>query len=302
MKNTSSSMPPFEFLQSFAWKDYQLIDSGNGRKLERCGPYLFDRPESQALWQPRLSTAHWNKADAQFIGGDQENGGHWEFRHSIQRRWLMHYGDLSFWAEATPFRHLGFFPEQANHWDFTERLITRAQRPIRVLNLFGYTGVASLAAAKAGAQVTHVDASKKMITWAHENQVQAGLTDKPIRWIVDDALKFVRREARRGSTYDGFIIDPPKFGRGPSGEIWKLEESLPALLHECRALLSEQPLFFIITAYAIRASALSLYYPLQELLQLHNGKLTTGEMALPEEGSSRLLPTSIYARWESANN
>jgi 23S rRNA (cytosine1962-C5)-methyltransferase len=192
------------------------------------------------------------------------------------------------------------FPEQADHWDHIERLVANARRPVRVLNLFGYTGVASLVAAAAGANVTHVDASKKIITWAHDNQTLAGLADKPIRWIVDDALKFVRREARRGATYDGFIIDPPKFGRGPDGELWKLETSLPLLLQECRALLSDQPLFFIITAYAIRASAISLYYPLQELLGSYNGSLSAGEMVLVEQSANRYLPTSMYARWEAA--
>jgi 23S rRNA (cytosine1962-C5)-methyltransferase len=217
----------------------------------------------------------------------------------IDERWAMRYKNLRFWTRPTPFRHLGLFPEQANHWDWMANLIRDARRPARVLNLFGYTGIATLAAAEAGASVTHVDASKKAIAWARENQQLSELEDRPIRWLLDDALKFVRREARRGARYDGFIIDPPPFGRGPKGEIWRLEESLPVLLAECRALLSEQPLFTVLTAYAIKASALQLYYALDEMFEGYGGTLATGEMVLEERSAGHLLSTAIFARWNA---
>jgi 23S rRNA (cytosine1962-C5)-methyltransferase len=290
-------------LTSPDWQDYALLDSGAGARLERLGPYCFVRPEPQALWQPALPRAAWEQADAVFqgsLGGAEEyEGGHWRFRRPLEPRWMVRYKHLRFWAAPTPFRHLGVFPEQACHWDWLSRLIAESGRPVKVLNLFAYTGLASLAAASAGAAVTHVDASKKSIEWARENQALSGLSQRPIRWIVDDALKFVQREVRRGVRYDGLIIDPPKFGRGPRGEVWKLHEALPALLQSCRALLSEQPLFVVLTAYAIRASALSLYYPLQEMLRDYRGSLTAGEMVLVEESAGRRLSTAIFARWSS---
>ncbi len=297
----TSTGPRFTLLSSPAWKDYELLDSGAGSKLERFGSYRFVRPEPQALWRPALPERAWAEADAIFqgAGGEEQESGRWRFQHPIEPRWSMRYKHLRFWAEATPFRHLGVFPEQANHWDWLSVRIQAAGRPTRVLNLFGYTGLATLAAASAGASVTHVDASKKIMEWARANQALAGLEDRPVRWIVDDALKFVQREARREVHYDGLIIDPPKFGRGPGGEIWKIHETLPALLKGCRSLLSEQPLFVVITAYAIRASALSLYYPLQEMLAGHDGTLETGETVLVEQSAQRLLSTAIFARWAS---
>jgi 23S rRNA (cytosine1962-C5)-methyltransferase len=293
-----TQLPTFTLLDSPDWRDYALLDSGDGRKLERFGPYRFVRPEAQALWTPRLPQKQWDNAHAVFQGaGDDDGGGRWQIKQSFDPRWPMRYKHLQFWAEATPFRHLGVFPEQANHWDWMSTLITNARRSIRVLNLFGYTGVASLAAAAAGAHVTHVDASKKVITWAHDNQALSGLDEKPIRWIVDDALKFVQREARRGNTYDGMIIDPPKFGRGPKGEVWKLDESLPHLLDACRDILSAQPLFVVLTAYAIRASALSVHYALQNMVDGRNGTSETGEMVLVEQSAGRVVSTAIFARW-----
>jgi 23S rRNA (cytosine1962-C5)-methyltransferase len=198
---------------------------------------------------------------------------------------------------TTPGRHLGVFPEVAAHWDWCAELIRGAGRPIKVLNLFGYTGLASLAAADAGASVTHVDASKKSTAWARENQALAGLGDKPIRWIVDDALKFVQREARRGARYDGLLLDPPKFGRGPKGEVWEVYKSLPELLENCRAILSERPLFTVVTVYAVRASAVHLYYSLQELMHKFNGKLDAGELVTREKSAGRLLSHAVYVRW-----
>ncbi|WP_069803469.1 class I SAM-dependent methyltransferase [Thermogemmatispora onikobensis] len=286
------------------WQDYALLDSGTGARLERLGPYCFVRPEPQALWQPALPRALWEKADAIFVSGsspseDQEQRGRWQFRRPLEPRWMVRYKDLSFWAAPTPFRHLGVFPEQASHWNWLADLVRAVapRRPVRVLNLFGYTGLASLAAASVGASVTHVDASKKILEWARANQALSGLSSRPIRWIVDDALKFVQREVRRGSRYDGVIIDPPKFGRGPRGEVWKLQESLPTLLATCRSLLSDEPLFVVLTTYAIRASALSLYYALEEMMRGYGGTITTGEMVLVEESAQRLLSTAIFARW-----
>jgi 23S rRNA (cytosine1962-C5)-methyltransferase len=293
-----SQLPTFTLLDSPDWRDYELLDSGDGRKLERFGPYRFVRPEAQALWMPRLPQKQWDNVHAVFQGaGDDDGGGRWQIKQPFDQRWPMRYKQLQFWAEATPFRHLGVFPEQANHWDWMSDLITNVRRPVKVLNLFGYTGVASLAAAGAGGHVTHVDASKKVITWAHENQTLSGLDDKPLRWIVDDALKFVQREGRRGNTYDGMIIDPPKFGRGPKGEVWKFDEALPTLLDACRQILSPQPLFVVLTAYAIRASALSVHYALQDMMGNHQGTGETGEMVLVERSGNRVLSTALFARW-----
>jgi 23S rRNA (cytosine1962-C5)-methyltransferase len=294
----SETQPTLTLLTSPDWSDYRLLDSGRGSKLERFGPYTFIRPEQQAIWQPTLPEREWQAADGSFDAGESGDGGRWNLRPGVEEAWPMRYKNLRFWAQPTPFRHMGVFPEQANHWDWMTRLIAGANRPIRVLNLFGYTGLATLAAAAAGASVTHVDASKKTIGWARENQALSGLEDRPIRWILDDAVKFVRREVRRNAHYDGFVVDPPPFGRGPKGEIWRLEESLPALLEDCRTLLTDRPLFFVLTAYAIRTSALSMYYALRETMRDHGGKLATGEMVLVEQSGNHLLSTAIFARWE----
>lgn len=291
--------PTFLLLTAPRWHDYELLDSGAGAKLERFGPYRFVRPEGQAIWQPALPGATWAAAEAEFRTDADANGGQWHFRKTLKPRWQMRYRDLQFWVQPTPFRHLGVFPEQAVHWDWMQDLIAAARRPAKVLNLFGYTGLATLAAAQAGGQVTHVDASKKGIAWARENQTLSGLDEQPIRWILDDALKFVRREVRRGAYYDGFIIDPPPFGRGPKGEIWRIEESLPALLNECRQLLSPTPLFVVLTAYAIKFSALGLYYVLDELVEGYGGTLSGGEIGVGEQQRGRVLSTAIFARWSA---
>lgn len=295
----TKSRPKLVLLSPSDWADYALMDSGAGAKLERFGPYSFIRPEPQALWSPALPPEQWNAADALFQGGDGEEGGKWQFQRAIEPRWTMHYKNIAFWSQATSFRHLGVFPEQASQWDWISDMIKRANRPLRVLNLFGYTGLASLMAAEAGAHVTHVDASKQVIGWARENQSLSRLEDRPIRWIMDDALKFVQREVRRQAAYDGLIIDPPKFGRGPKGEIWKLYESLPVLLKMCRSLLSKRPVFTVITAYAIRISALSLHYALEEMFADYDGSTMSGEMGLTEQGTGRFLSTAIFARWSA---
>ncbi len=237
MTATAHPLPHINLLVPARWADYALLDSGAGAKLERFGPYRFVRPESGAIWPRTLPEREWAAADGVFATADEEGAGRWEFRRPVDARWVMRYGELRFWVQPTAFRHLGVFPEQASQWDWMIGLIRGARRPIKVLNLFGYTGLATLAAAAAGASVTHVDASQKAMAWARENQTLSGLADRPIRWLVDDALKFVRREVRREARYDGLIIDPPKFGRGPKGELWKLEESLPELLDACRSLL-----------------------------------------------------------------
>jgi 23S rRNA (cytosine1962-C5)-methyltransferase len=288
-------------LESPHWQDYELLDSGDGLKLERFGPYRFVRPEVQAIWRRSLPESTWRDVHGVFQPSSEESGGHWDLKKKIDEKWIMRYGALKFWAMTTPGRHLGVFPEVAAHWDWLAGLIEKAGRPTKVLNLFGYTGVASLVAAGAGAAVTHVDASKKSVTWARDNQALSRLAEKPIRWIVDDALKYVEREGRRGVKYDGILLDPPKFGRGPKGEIWEVYQSLPELLAACRGVLSENPLFVAITMYAVRASAVHLRQTLDELLGPFNGKLDAGELVTRESGpKSRLLSQAVYARWEQA--
>jgi 23S rRNA (cytosine1962-C5)-methyltransferase len=293
--------PEIQLLLSPNWSDYELLDSGHGRKLERFGPYTFVRPEHQAIWHPALPDAQWQTAQAVFqpTGGD-EMGGHWQIQNPVEA-WIMEYRGLKFQARLGGSRHVGVFPEQATHWDWMDSLIRTANRPVQVLNLFGYTGLASLAAARAGAKVTHVDASKKSIAWARENQILAGLSDRPIRWILDDAMKFVQREGRRQVKYDGILLDPPKFGRGPRGEVWECLQMLPGLLEDCRAILSEHPLFVVVTAYAIRASALSLYSGLEEMMTGLGGHLTAGELVIEERSAGRVLSAAIYARWSQPN-
>jgi 23S rRNA (cytosine1962-C5)-methyltransferase len=291
---------PFTFLESSRWTDYALLDSGDGLKLERFGKYVFVRPESQAMWK-RALRQEWKNTDAIFIPTGEESGGHWELKKNVEDQWIMQYPlldkNISFKVMTTPGRHLGVFPEVAAHWDWFSELIARSKREINVLNLFGYTGLASLAAAAAGAKVTHVDASKKSVNWARENQALSKLEDKPIRWIVDDAVKFVQREARRGIKYDGIILDPPKFGRGPKGEVWEVYKSLPLLLETCRECLSSNPLFVVTTVYAVRASAIHVAQAMDEMMKNFRGKVESGELVTREQSKGRLLSQAVYARW-----
>lgn len=274
------------------WDDYGLIDSGHGRKVERYGPWRFIRPEPQAMWTP--ATPDW-RAHGEFVGGsDEEGGGRWRLEPGVPPSWPLSRGDIKFWAANTPFRHLAFFPDMAPQWDWMR---ARLGPGSSALNLFGYTGVGSLQMAAAGAAVTHVDASKKAISAAADNQRLAGMTDRPIRWIVDDALKFVEREVRRGKRYDGIILDPPKYGRGPNGEIWQLEEGLPAMVAGCRRLLDADSAFLVLTVYAIRMSALAIAELLREATADLGGTVEAGDMAIREEAGGRLLPTAIFARW-----
>ncbi len=279
--------------------DYALVDSGNGRKLERYGPYLIDRPEGQALWQPALAEKDWAKADAVFTGDTDEEGlGRWRFpREPLGETWPMRHDGIDYLGRFTSFRHVGVFPEQATHWAHMEGLITSAGRPVRVLNLFGYTGLASLVAARAGAEVTHVDASKKAIGWARENQERARLTDKPIRWICEDAVRFAEREERRGSRYDIVLLDPPAFGRGPKGEVWQLFEHLPGMIELCRSILTPKPLALVLTAYSIRASFFAMHALMRDTMTGMGGRVESGELVIREQTAGRLLSTSLFSRW-----
>jgi len=298
--STSVGNPPLiRLLTSDQWEDYELLDSGSGSKLERFGKYKFIRHEHQAIWEPALSQSEWDAADAVFVASSEESGGKWQFRRGIEVPWKMRYKKLSFMARTSNSRHLGVFPEQASHWDWIQMQVRSAGKVARVLNLFGYTGLASLAAAEAGAHVTQVDASKKAIQYAKENQQLSGLGDKPIRWIIDDAVKFIKREARREVRYDGIILDPPKFGRGPKGEVWEFFKMLPYLLDEIKSILSPRPIFLVITAYAIRASALSLHYAIEEMMASFHGDVSCGELVMREKSAGRILSMAIYARWSS---
>jgi 23S rRNA (cytosine1962-C5)-methyltransferase len=299
--DTVIPIPPQLILQaSPGWQDYELVDSGDGFKLERYGKYLLKRPEPEAIWRPSLPEKAWKNIHAIFRTSSEENGGHWETLKPVDERWIMQYRDLKFWAMLSASRHLGVFPEQASQWDWLREQTRLANRPLQVLNLFGYTGLASLAAASEGGRVTHIDASRKVLTWARDNQELSGLGSRPVRWILDDALKFIQREARRGTRYDGLILDPPKFGRGPKGEVWEFYKLLPELLQSCRQVLSEQPRFVILTAYAVKASALTLHYAISEIMQDFNGKTEAGEVVLEEKSAGRLLSMAIFGRWSSS--
>ena len=265
--------------------------------MEQFGPARLVRPEPEAVWKPALPESEWKNADALYKPAPEENGGHWEYRNKLPERWKMAYKDLSFWVQTSASRHLGVFPEQSCQWDWADAVISKSKSKPKVLNLFGYTGIASLAAARAGAVVTHLDASRKVITWANENQKLSDLEALPIRWILDDAIKFVQREQRRGSRYNGIILDPPKFGRGPKGEVWEFYKLLPDLLDSCRQILTPEPLFIQLTAYAVKASAATMYYAVREMMQSFGGVTTAGEIGLLEASANRYLSTAIFARW-----
>jgi 23S rRNA (cytosine1962-C5)-methyltransferase len=277
------------------WTDWGLIDCGNGQKLERYGPYRVVRPEPQAMWAP--GQGYWDP-DATFVpGSDEEGGGRWVQHRPVPRQWELSRGEVRFGASLTPFRHLGFFPDMAPQWDWMRERAEDAD----VLNLFGYTGVGSLLLSEAGARVVHVDASKKSVDQGKDNAKLSGLGDRPIRWIVDDASKFTAREVRRARRYDGILLDPPKFGRGPEGEVWRLEEDLAPLLADCRKLLDADSRFLVLTAYAVRMSALAIGELVKQTLNDLGGKVEMGEMAVREEARALLLPTAIFARWSRSD-
>jgi len=292
--------PRLQLLETPGFADYALLDSGAGRKLERFGRVVVDRPEPQALWTPRLDKRGWDKAHAVFSGADDEDKGRWRIDKPVPESWPVKVRDVTMLCRLASFRHLGLFPEQLPHWEWMlVRLREIRDEPPRVLNLFAYTGAASLLAAKAGAQVTHVDASKKAIAWAKENQAASALGDAPIRWMLDDAQKFVKREVRRGKTYHLILVDPPKFGRGPDGEVWDLFTHLPPLLADCAKLLVPSRAALVLTIYAIRASALAFDQLCREVLSDRAGSFQSGELAIREAEGARALPASLFTRWVS---
>ena len=276
------------------WDDWALIDCGNGQKLERYGPHRVVRPEPQAMWAP--ARQDWDP-DATFVpGSDEEGGGRWVHHRPVPRQWELSRRDVRFDASLTPFRHLGFFPDMAPQWDWMRERSSDAD----VLNLFGYTGVGTLVLSDAGARLVHVDASKKSVEQGKANAAISKLTDRPIRWIVDDATKFTAREVRRGRRYDGILLDPPKFGRGPEGEVWRLEENLAPLLADCRKLIDENSRFLVLTVYAVRLSALAIGELVKQTFSELGGTVEMGEMAVREEARGLLLPTAIFARWSKS--
>jgi 23S rRNA (cytosine1962-C5)-methyltransferase len=282
---------PLETLVAEPWDDWGLTDCGNGQKLERYGPFKVVRPEPQAMWSP--ASGDWDP-DATFVpGSDEEGGGRWVQHRPMPRQWELSRGPVRFNASLTPFRHLGFFPDMAPQWDWMRERAAGAD----VLNLFGYTGVGTLLLSDAGAPMVHVDASKKSVEQGKRNAALSGLADRPIRWIVDDATKFTAREVRRGRRYGGILLDPPKFGRGPEGEVWRLEENLAPLIADCRRLLDENSRFLVLTVYAVRMSALAIGELVSQALADLGGTVEMGEMAVREEARGLLLPTAIFARW-----
>jgi 23S rRNA (cytosine1962-C5)-methyltransferase len=289
-------------LETLPSQDYALLDSGNGLKLEQYGPYRIVRPEGQAIWLPAWDKGEWDKSDAIFTGNTDEEGvGRWHFpKVPLGETWPLAHDGIPFLGRFTSFRHVGVFPEQGTHWSHMDSLIRQAKRPVKVLNLFGYTGVASLVAARAGAEVTHVDASKKAIVWARENQEMAGLSDKPIRWICEDAMKFVAREERRGSGYDIILLDPPAYGRGPNGEVWQLFDNLPDMVDLCRSILTPNALAVVLTAYSIRASFFAIHELMRDAFTGLGGQVESGELILRERSSGRALSTSLFSRWGAA--
>jgi len=284
------------------WSEYELVDSGEGKKLERFGEFTLVRPEPQAKWAAALPARRWEAADGEFVKAGSGQPGEWQYRKTLPARWEMRRKDLRFWVQPALSGHVGVFPDQACHWDWLAEMTQRAARPLKVLCLFGHTGLATLGAAAAGAEVTHVDASRKAVASARENQDLSGLRERPIRWVVEDALTFVRREARRGNHYDAMMLDPPRFGRGPDGEIWKLDESLPELLSACGKVLSASPVFVLLNVYTtvlthgrVESEAERLRVSLKEMLGKFRGKITAGELAI-EDGSGRRISASVFAR------
>lgn len=280
------------------WKDYEVLDTSSGEKLERWGDYLLVRPDPQVLWNTPKTHVGWKKRNGHYHRSSK-GGGEWEF-HALPEEWQIAYAPLSLSFRLKPFsfKHTGLFPEQAANWDWFSALIKAAGRPVKVLNLFAYTGGATLAAARAGASVTHVDASKGMVTWAKENAAVSGLSDAPIRWLVDDCVKFVEREIRRGNHYDAIIMDPPSYGRGPKGEIWKMEDSIFSFIELTSSLLSEQPLFFLINSYTTGLQPAVLTYMMRTVLTPRfGGTVKADEIGLPVTGSGLILPCGASGRW-----
>lgn len=279
------------------WKDYELLDTSAGERLERWGDYILIRPDPQVIWQTKKVHPLWKQAHARYVRSSA-GGGHWERLRAMPDTWQIGYDGLRFNLKPMGFKHTGLFPEQAVNWEAMAVMIRAADRPVQMLNLFGYTGGATLACVAAGAHVTHVDASKGMVSWGRENAAASGLSDRPMRWLVDDCGKFVQREQRRGNTYDAILMDPPSYGRGPGGEVWKLEEQVYALVEQCAALLSDKPLFFAVNSYTTGLSPSVMQYILASLLvPRHGGRTTADEIGLPVTASGLTLPCGATAMW-----
>lgn len=279
------------------WKEYEIIDCSNGEKLERWGDYTLIRPDPQVIWdfpKKEIGWRHWNG----HYHRSKKGGGEWEFS-GLPEQWQIHYGSLTFNLKPFNFKHTGLFPEQAANWDWFSKLIQDAGRPVKVLNLFAYTGGATLAAAAAGAQVTHVDASKGMVSWAKENAVSSGLKDAPVRWLVDDCVKFVEREIRRGNVYDAIIMDPPSYGRGPKGEVWKIEDMIHPLIRLCTQILSENALFFLVNSYTTGLAPAVLTYMIGAELKNRAGHVESQEIGLPVKSTGLILPCGASGRWSA---
>ncbi|MGB8815849.1 MAG: class I SAM-dependent methyltransferase [Minisyncoccia bacterium] len=282
--------------------DYELLDSGDGEKLERYGKYILRRPDPQALWKKVLPESDWKGADGYFYNESGKKG--WKKSVSMPNEWQISFDELKFNIKPTAFKHTGVFPEQESNWKWIKEKVKKEVllrsglgKPVKLLNLFGYTGGATLAGLSAGAEVTHIDGSKSTITWAKENAILSGLSGMPVRWLVDDARKFVMREIKRGNKYDGIIMDPPSFGRGGKGEIWKIEDDFLKLIEECSKILSDNPVLFLINGYAAGYSATAYYNALESILKKYNGSFEAGELTIEESKSGRLLPCGIFARW-----
>ena len=287
------------------WASYELADSGDGKKLERFDEFILIRPEAQARWKPALPAHQWEAAHGEFVKTSRGQQGEWKFRKPAPKRWTMQRKNLKFWVQPAPSGHVGVFPDQACHWDWIEEATRRAADSVKLLCLFGHTGLAALAAAAAGAQVTHVDASRKAVAWARENQSLSGLGTRPIRWIVEDALTFVRREARRGNQYNAMVLDPPRFGRGPDGEIWRFEDSLPELLGACARILSTRPVFALLNVYATvltegrtERDAEGLHARLKTMLGESRIAVNAGALAI-QDAEGRRISASVFARARS---
>lgn len=276
-------------------KDYELIDSGEGFKLERYGDFVMSRPDPEALWNKYLDKKDWDKAHLLFERNSMKSK--WIIKKDVPKSWNIEFGGLSFIIKPTSFKHIGLFPEQMLNWQWMENLIKKSNRKISVINLFAYTGGATLACAKAGASVCHVDGSKAAVVWARENALLSGLEDSPIRWMIEDVVTFLKREIKRGNKYDAIIMDPPSFGHGPKDELWKIEDDFLLLMSLCKELLSNDPLFVLINGYTAGYSSLVYENNLKELMVNHNGKIESGELSIEEVSSKKLLPAGIYSRW-----
>ena len=279
------------------WKDYEILDMANGEKLERWGNFLLIRPDPQIIWKEKSFKEKWGQANARY-NRSNKGGGAWEYKKRLPENWQIKYKNLTFNIKPMGFKHTGLFPEQAVNWDWMIDKIKESKRKIKVLNLFAYTGGATVACLSAGAEVCHVDSSKGMTLWAKENVASSGLADRPVRFIIDDVIKFVQREIRRGNKYDGIVMDPPSYGRGKNGEVWQFEENISDLINLCTQVLSDDPLFFLINSYTTGISAKVLENMLNINMKRYKGKITSGEIGLPMKNSKLVLPCGIYGRWE----